>query len=628
MIEVTRPEQHQTDSQGKALLRDTFARLGWTVNEISEDYGRDFEVEVFRNAQSTGITFSVQLKSSVAPAYSAAGDFVSQELDRSNADYLASKMRHPVLLIVADVAQRRLFWAAPQTDKVLLKTLGDRPDAKTCTVRVPVANELPATMDRLIETLGRVQTFLASRCVMEVPHVDFAASVEGRLPIAALSENLRDKSDFLDLRLAEELAVDGHFEAARTKVQGVLSSQQSSTEMKFFALLVGEKVETLAITMRGAPQPFLSRLRMETAIAMQRLTRKGPPHLKFYALLARSAAEFYDLAQQDCGLYLNWKAHEREGDLWWRTGLIFERAALARRLERKYNQFVRLARYVAASPHRSALPLALLLIIEGVSILIARLESEGLIEAATSYRASTLQFCKFAAYLATESDDDDALVRSALAATSLTRDHRGECFQWALAALDKIRDQETRRWGRETIERLVQRLQGVDHPDDAYQSATDEQIYHYMAAAFGIDLADPNDEAAQMVRIGIADLDPSRVLRDCEHLFVTLGVRGLIADWLRLPTMGQKVIHCTLHRYSVAGWTLDGAYRSFKGSYCENCADRLPRPSDWQYSPEWQEAENERHKEYMEHWRGPTRRRLPPLPLPPDIQRQMENKKP
>jgi hypothetical protein len=117
-----------------------------------------------------------------------------------------------------------------------------------------------------------------------------------------------------------------------------------------------------------------------------------------------------------------------------------------------------------------------------------------------------------------------------------------------------------------------------------------------MAAAIGIDLSNADDQMAQMVRTAISDLNPSRALRDCEHVFVTVRPMGLVATWLRLPTMGQKAIHCDLHRYSVVGGTLDGAYRSFKKSYCAVCPDASPRPPDWKYSPEWQEAENERHK--------------------------------
>jgi len=75
-----------------------------------------------------------------------------------------------------------------------------------------------------------------------------------------------------------------------------------------------------------------------------------------------------------------------------------------------------------------------------------------------------------------------------------------------------VKDEETRRWGRERIDRHAQRLSGVVHPEDTYQGSTYEQIYQNMASALGIDLADPNDDVARLVQIGIADLDPSRVL--------------------------------------------------------------------------------------------------------------------
>jgi hypothetical protein len=153
---------------------------------------------------------------------------------------------------------------------------------------------------------------------------------------------------------------------------------------------------------------------------------------------------------------------------------------------------------------------------------------------------------------------------------------------------------------------------------------TEEQIYQHMIEALGIDLGDPYDRIAQLVRVGMRDLNPTRVLQDCEHLFISLGASGLISNWLRLPTMGQKTIHCTRHRFSVTGSTLDGANKVFRSNYCDHCPDRARRPLDWKYSPEWQESENERHKDYVQGFRGPTGPPLPQLPLPPDIVRQMK----
>ena len=97
-----------------------------------------------------------------------------------------------------------------------------------------------------------------------------------------------------------------------------------------------------------------------------------------------------------------------------------------------------------------------------------------------------------------------------------------------------------------------------------------------MAAAIGVDISNPDDLVASLVRIGIADLNPSRVLKDCSHLFITLGSRGLIADLLRLLTMGQKIIHCTFHKYAPVGWELDPTYGGFKERLCSKCPDGMP----------------------------------------------------
>jgi hypothetical protein len=95
-----------------------------------------------------------------------------------------------------------------------------------------------------------------------------------------------------------------------------------------------------------------------------------------------------------------------------------------------------------------------------------------------------------------------------------------------------------------------------------------------------------------LAKIGIADLDPSRILAECEHIFITIGSRGIVADLLAMPTAGQKILHCDLHEYAIQGRSLDGAYSHFKKTFCDNCSDCSPRPSSSQYSEDWQEEEN------------------------------------
>lgn len=96
---MERPPQHVTDSLGQTQLRTIFEPLGWTVNKIEHDYGVDFDVEVFRDFKSTGISFKIQLKSSDSTVYSANGDFIPQELKLRNAEYLCREVRGQVILV-------------------------------------------------------------------------------------------------------------------------------------------------------------------------------------------------------------------------------------------------------------------------------------------------------------------------------------------------------------------------------------------------------------------------------------------------------------------------------------------------------------------------------------------------
>jgi hypothetical protein len=105
-----------------------------------------------------------------------------------------------------------------------------------------------------------------------------------------------------------------------------------------------------------------------------------------------------------------------------------------------------------------------------------------------------------------------------------------------------------------------------------------------MASAIGIDMADPLDEMAKRVRLGIADLDIGRVLRNCEQLEVALKPMSGLSNMLRLPTMGPKRLRCKLNGVAIASLALDDIYRAFKAKHCDSCNDCAPRPADWSYS--------------------------------------------
>jgi hypothetical protein len=198
---MKRPDQHDTDKAGQALLFTYFARIGWEVTPMGQgtDYGQDFTVEIFRNKKTTGIVFNVQLKSSVSPEYSANGDFMSISLKVPNARYLAHELKTPSILMQADVTAGMLFWFAPQIDLVLLASLVTKRDNQGCTARVPTSHELPATQDQLLDAVTNLLTVLAARAMQETSTREFVAATTSVTDSERLRQELRDKADALEM---------------------------------------------------------------------------------------------------------------------------------------------------------------------------------------------------------------------------------------------------------------------------------------------------------------------------------------------------------------------------------------------------------------------------------------------
>lgn len=62
--------------------------------------------------------------------------------------------------------------------------------------------------------------------------------------------------------------------------------------------------------------------------------------------------------------------------------------------------------------------------------------------------------------------------------------------------------------------------------------------------------------------------------------------------------------------------SLDETYERFRADYCDKCPNHKPRPQDWQYTHEWQLAENQANAEFMSGPRSATYDHKPVGPAP------------
>jgi len=581
---IKKPEQHDIDVAGQRLLKESLEPLGWRVNPIEKDYGFDFDVQVFSDESPSGIWFKIQLKSSRATKYSSDKRFLSESLQTDHARHYALELNDPVFLIHADVMARRLLWHAPQLDKALIEKLASEDCPKEITLRILTERQLPTTAGELLRTLKRLYLLLGARQLVDSSVSEFAESLSYHRDAKRLREEFQLKHDTLKLLTIHDLYRERRFREARERAGLIIIDPDAQVESKFSAQLEIIEVNWLESIEANRPQSELPSIRLKGSRDLQKLTKCGPGPLKFFALIATKAAELEVLARHDYGLVLTKQMHSKGGYSLALMNLLAAQAISTKRVIAKYDQCVRLARYAANYQGRWALPNALMRIVFSIAGYVASLRFNGFDDLARAFEGSTLQICKLMAWIAEESGNQDELASSITAALLTVQSNESEAFKFACQILDRIVEPEAKKHATTMMESVVTRWTGGTVATD-YRGDPVKQIVEHMAASLGID---PSDEANPIVKglyIAARDDDPTRVLRTCEYLVVSLGAMGATAQKIKalfnIDKAGHKVVHCALHRFHQEGGNLDAAYSNFKASHCDSCKDKRPRPDDW-----------------------------------------------
>ena len=601
---MRRPEAHETDTRAQQLLESAFP-AAWVVRRQHPDYGADYEVEVFEDGASTGLLFKVQLKGTRSPALSHDGTFVSCEIRTDRLAYLVDELRAPTVLAVVDVGAEVVYWVAPQLDAELCQRVqqagADGQDSVT--VRVPAPNQLPDTINELLRAIGDAQILLGTRVVQEssIPH--FAQVAGQHFNSKDLIRGLTTKATVLKLQQIRTAYRANRLQQARALLGEVLNASDADPGVRVAALAEGEKQEYRRL--KFPPNTFheMAQIKLLATFQMRSVAANGPFGLRLYASIAFRAAELELLTCHDLGMYQNWVANEAGGDPFWRLSLAYARRRNADKLLRKYRQCARLINWALHRRVLGIIPDCAERMIAAIALLINRLDSEGLSQQAESHRRAIFNLGSIGIEIAVQAErwDEVAVLvgDTRLAVSRKDETSIDEMAEWAEEQLRRIADDDQRQEWIDLMHRQVTDLKAALRPDGPRtpdeNSALDRQIYQNMAISLGINLDDPEDDVAGIVRLGIADINPERVLKPCRHLFVKLGSHGVVGEWLRLPTAGWKTLLCTLHGDGMGALSLDACLEGMVGGPCAGCSDKSPHDEEWRWTPEWQQEQNRVH---------------------------------
>jgi hypothetical protein len=479
-------------------------------------------------------------------------------------------------------------------------------NSSTITVRVPTSNRLPITAEQVLKTVDELYVVLGQRTLASSSIASFADSLKYQPGEQKLREEINRKSNLLKLRRIRELFVQRQFAEARERARLIISDPDSLLEDRFWAQEVIGSIEWGDAIDQNRPQAELPLIYLENSKALQRLSKRGPSHLKMFALVARKAAELDYLAVENWGLTILLHQHRTPaGNPFMALNAFAAQAMSTRAVIKKYNQCLRLVRYAADFRGRWFLPRALSKIPMAAASFIARvgqMEEMQLGDRGAQFRSSVLAIAKLIAQIGEESGDQEAISLSIGSALITTRSTDTDAFKWVGSALDRIKDPEEKAKAIEIIERQVKRWKGQraegDYNPDPYL-----QILENAAASLGIDISDKNSPLYQALLTAARDNSPERVLRTCEHMMTSLGATGpmarRIAALFGTQMAGSKIVHCSLHDYHLEGRDFDSALAAFKLTHCDSCHDQAPRPPSWQFTDSVRDELQTNHEEFV-----------------------------
>jgi hypothetical protein len=584
---ITKPPQHDIDNAGKRTLRDALEPLGWIVNEVEKDYGIDFNVQVFDGISPNGMWFHIQLKSHQTPDYSSDRTFISEAIEIEHVRHFANELQQPMFLAVADVGSKRLYWHCLQLDSILLRRLDKNTQQDTITVRVPTMQHLPGTEPQFLTALLQSNNVLANRQLTRSSTADFAESLKYSGDPSRILASMQDKGDVLRLQKIADLFHGGKLPEARQRTNVLLSDPDASVQTKFWASIQMYSIDFKELVVSGRPQELMAKYHLNHANSLGKITAHGPKPFKFYSIVTKRAAELEDLTSENFRLGLLQKAHSgKGGNPMLLLNTYARRAWLARAINKKYNQCVRLARYAAKSDDPWLLGRALTGVANGLSVYLGTLRIEGQSEAEGAYAKSALQICKLAASISAQAGDENGIGMAVLGALVTVNSEDTETYKWAKQTAESIADQEIRDSARESINNATLRWKG-ERVEGDIEGDSVWQALQNMATERGVDISDESSPLVKALRIGVRDDNFDRVLRECEHLIISYGAVGpnalRINELFNMRTACSKVVNCKLHNFHVEGRDLDSAYADFKKAHCSTCPDQKPRPEGWTF---------------------------------------------
>lgn len=584
--------------------------------EDQEDYGIDGEIEITTSEdKATGFIFKIQLKGTERAHFDENGGLVFSAASVERFVYYTEHLLTPIVFVVCDVQSRSCYWVQAQGNRTIAQNLEEAraKGQSTFTVRLPARNRWTPDEEsqaHLIEaihgsidsiTLRRMRAVSEHAVRASMPTADAAADMESRYRLlAGIAVDTKIKALLKSGEVQAALDEAGRVFEDDSQIPAVRISAGLSFIQAMGKVMTEEFGSVRHLRMAG--------FRLGVSGGILRIARRKDcqKYYRVYALGFARASRLATAAESAKAAVISELTQKAHGD---HTALPFvelQRLEASSRVSRDFLALQRLALRAFNAQDESLLVVPYIWSVwsEALTPFLWAMRRTGKEELASAYHSEMDRIFRgclaVITFFRNEEEAEDLLHAIAIRFVSmgLLATSGG-----AQASFEDLKDAFGERMQVPYFTRVfdevvtsISEVEAAANESPPWTAEGAREHYKQLAYGLGINVDDPSDQFAEIVRIGLEDLDPTRVSSQCEFIHVVPTYCGLPARMLGLWAAGGKRIVCLKHGHSMEGLRLDDVYKIFStrlpwddaGVRCENCADRSPMPEGWEWTEKWE----------------------------------------
>ncbi len=593
---MDRPNQHEIELKSRKLLIGNLPS-GWEYRESSRDYGIDFEIEMFSNNKSTGVVFKLQLKGSESINILSDNATISFTFPIKNLKYYLFEIKIPVIIMVCDVTWNKIYWLDVHSNYQLIKTVKEvNSSQETLNIHIPIKNIFPETHKELLEKVQQSYQKINMENTLEMNPIDFALFADKYFDIDEVIKNSKEKINLLHLNKISSLIKDKNYDQSIQKANELINDSSNDVKIKVTALLALDNVHAIKSNLENdnISERFIIANKIKT------ITKKSGLNFRLISSVHSETLKLLYLVNKEYSLYLNNKLTNESDDNYWKLTINLTRQILTKKIIRKINKILKILNIAIKNNELLTYSFLLSKLIMNSSAFLMRLEQESLKSFANKIRNTFEIYIDYAIKISTSLKIDDEIISNGLIKMSLYMCSDNSVKEQKKSEIIDFFEKKLSSNVKADAIDMINQIPDVDlnlmntEPEEEFSIEEETNLYLRMIESLGINL-NSNNEISNLIKIGLKDLNPERVLKKCVNLFVSLSNCGIIAERLKLPTAGLKKIHCIKFNHLIEGLSLDNIYEMFKHSHCDNCNDNIKQSPEWKWTKKWQRNENTKH---------------------------------